>query len=166
MTGCLARPRRHALQPTVGALLLALALAAACSDRNPAVVIVPKTGAPVRVVVEVADTPDAQTRGLMYRTHLEPDQGMIFLFDGETDRTFWMKNTPLPLDMIFISKQGRVVGIHANAEPFALKTISVGAPSQAVLEVVGGFAAAHGLGVGDRVTYRNIPSPKLAASQP
>jgi uncharacterized membrane protein (UPF0127 family) len=86
---------------------------------------------------------------------------MVFLFDGETDRSFWMKNTPLPLDMIFISKDGQIVGIHPNAEPFALKTISVGVPSQAVLEVNGGFAAAHGLAVGDRVTYRSITSAKL-----
>jgi len=120
----------------------------------------------VKVLVEVADTPDSQTRGLMYRAHLDPDAGMIFLFTGETDRAFWMKNTPLPLDMIFISKDGHIAGIHPNAEPFTLKTISVGAPSQAVLEVNGGFAAAHGLAVGDRVSYRNIASANLPAKQP
>jgi len=161
MTACLGRPRRYALQPTFATLLLALALVAGCTDRRSAVVIEPKSGKPVTVTVEVADTPDAQTRGLMYRTHLDADHGMVFLFDGETDRTFWMKNTPLPLDLIFISRDGHIVGIHPNAEPFKLKTISVGAPSQVVLEVNGGFAAAHGLAVGDRVTYRNISSTKL-----
>jgi uncharacterized protein len=146
--------------------VVALALAAACRDQRPAVVIEPKSGPPVKVIVEVADTADAQTRGLMYRNHLDADAGMIFLFPGESDRAFWMKNTPLPLDMIFIAKDGRIAGIHANAEPFTLKTISVGAPSQAVLEVNGGFAAAHGLAVGDRVTYRNIASANVAAKQP
>ena len=140
--------------------------AAACSDHRPTVVIEPKNGTPVKVLVEVADTPDSQTRGLMYRTHLDPDAGMIFLFTGESDRTFWMKNTPLPLDMIFISKDGQIAGIHANAEPFTLKTISVGAPSQAVLEVNGGFAAAHGLAVGDRVSYHSIAPANAAAKQP
>jgi uncharacterized membrane protein (UPF0127 family) len=163
MTACLARPRRHALQPSFAAALLALALLAGCTDSRPAVVIEPKSGKPVTVFVEVADTPDAQTRGLMYRTHLDPDHGMVFLFDAETDRSFWMKNTPLPLDMIFISRDGHIVGIHPNAEPFALKTIGVGAPSQVVLEVNGGFAAAHALAAGDRVTYRNISSTKIAA---
>ena len=160
MTACLGRPRRYALQPTF-ALLLALALAAGCTDTRPSVVIEPKAGKPVTVIVEVADTPDTQTRGLMYRKQLDPDHGMVFLFDAETDRSFWMKNTPLPLDMIFISRDGHIVGIHPNAEPFTLKAISVGAPSQVVLEVNGGFAATHGLAAGDRVTYRNISSAKL-----
>ncbi len=121
----------------------------------------PKAASSVTVYVEVADTPDTQTRGLMYRNQLAPDAGMIFLFDREQNQSFWMKNTPLPLDMIFISRDGRIVGIHANAEPFSLKPISVGAPSRAVLEVNAGFAAAHGLAPGDPVTYRNISSTKL-----
>lgn len=150
------------LQPTVlGALLALIAVSSACHDSRPAVVLHPQSGKPVTVFVEVADTPDTEMRGLMYRTHLDRDHGMIFLFDAESKHTFWMKNTPLPLDMVFISHDGRVVGIHANAEPFSLRTIDVEAPSRAVLEVNGGFAAAHGLAVGDRVTYRNIASTKL-----
>lgn len=97
----------------------------------------------------------------MYRDHLDPDHGMVFLFDSEKDHSFWMKNTQIPLDMIFISRDGRIVGIHPNAEPFSPRPISVGAPSRVVLEVNRGFAAAHGLAVGDRVTYRNIASTKL-----
>jgi uncharacterized membrane protein (UPF0127 family) len=149
------------LQPTVRGLLIVLVLAASCRESRPTVTLTPKGGNPVSVVVEVADTPESQMQGLMYRTHLDPDQGMIFLFEGESSHSFWMKNTPLPLDMIFISKDGRIVGIHENAEPFSLKPIDVGAPSHAVLEVNGGFAAAHGLRVGDQATYRNIASAKL-----
>ena len=108
--------------------------------------------------VDVADTPQARSLGLMYRTDLAPDQGMIFFFERDEDHRFWMKNTPLSLDMIFISADGRIVGIQVDAEPFSLKPLGVGAPSRAVLEVRAGFARAHGIKPGDRVTYRGIRS--------
>jgi uncharacterized protein len=152
--------RHRGFQPR-GVLLLVLALAAACQDHRPAVDLKPKSGPAVRVFVEVAETPDLQTRGLMYRTHLEPDRGMIFLFDGEKVHSFWMKNTVIPLDMLFISRDGRIVGIAENTEPFSLKPVGPAVPCQAVLEVNGGFAATHGLAVGDTVAYRNISSAKL-----
>lgn len=138
-----------------------IVLLAACRDSRPAVVLSSKDGASALVFVEVADTPDTQSRGLMFRNHLDPDHGMVFLFDTEKDHSFWMKNTPIPLDMIFISRDGRIVGIHPNAEPFSLRPITVGNPSRVVLEVNGGFAAEHRLTVGDHVTYRNIASTKL-----
>lgn len=145
----------------LAALLAALAAATACRDRRPVVVLHPQSGKAVTVFVEVADTPDTQTRGLMYRDHLDPDHGMLFIFQEERPHSFWMKNTPIPLDMLFIARDDRIAGIHANAEPFSLNPIDAGAPSRAVLEVSGGFAAAHGLAVGDRVTYRDVASTKL-----
>lgn len=154
------KPRRGGLQPTSVLWLAALA-AAACQDRRPAVELRPASGPPASVYVEVADTADTQSRGLMYRKHLEPDRGMLFVFDEEKPHAFWMKNTPIPLDMIFVSRDGRIVGIHGNAEPFSLAPIDVGVPSRTVLEVNGGYTAAHGLKVGDRVAYRNIGSTKL-----
>jgi uncharacterized protein len=157
----LGKLRGKGLQPALCALAATIALAGACADRRPTVVLAPKSGKPVEVSVEVADTAEAQARGLMYRAKLEPDHGMIFLFDTEKPHAFWMKNTQIPLDMIFIARDGRIVGIHPNAEPLSLRPIDVGAPSRAVLEVAGGFAAAHGIAVGDRVTYRNIASTKL-----
>jgi len=138
-----------------------LLLVSACQDRRAEILLHPAVGNPVTVVVEIADTAEAQTRGLMYRRSLEPDHGMIFLFDTEKSHSFWMKNTQIPLDMIFIDRTGRVVAIHANAEPLSLVPIDVGKPSRAVLEVAGGWAAAHGIKVGDRVSYRNISSTKL-----
>lgn len=156
--------RRRGLQPSIRAALAALAaVGSACHDARPAVVLTPRSGKPVTVFVEVADTPDTQARGLMYRTRLDPDDGMVFLFDTEREQSFWMKNTQIPLDMIFVSRDGRIVGIHANAEPLSLRPITVGVPSRVVLEVNAGFAAAHGLAVGDSVTYRNIASTKAPA---
>jgi hypothetical protein len=157
----LARLRWEALQPRRALLLAALLASAGCHPRQPGVALQPASGASVRVSVEIADTPDTQTRGLMYRTHLDPDRGMLFLFEEEKRHSFWMKNTPIPLDLIFIDRDRRIVGIHENAEPFSLVPIDVGEPSRSVLEVNGGFAAAHRLAVGDRVTYHDISSTKL-----
>ena len=142
-------------------LLLAALVAAGCQDRRPAVELRASNRPRATVYVEIADTADTQSRGLMYRTRLDPDRGMLFVFDEEKPHAFWMKNTPIPLDMIFVSRDGRIVGIRPNAEPFSLAPIDVGAASRTVLEVNGGYAAAHGLAVGDRVAYRNIGSTKL-----
>lgn len=144
-----------------GFLLSAAVLTLAGCDRSPAVVLQPKAGSPVTVHVEIADTPDAQSLGLMYRSHLDPDRGMLFLFEHETEHPFWMKNTQIPLDMIFIASDGRIVGIHPNATPYSLTPVGVREPSRAVLEVNAGFAAKHGLAAGDRVAYRHIASTKL-----
>jgi uncharacterized membrane protein (UPF0127 family) len=70
-----------------------------------------------------------------------------------------MKNTLIPLDMIFIAADGRIVGVHANAKPYSLASVSVGVPSRYVLEVPGGWAAAHGVTAGSRVELRGVPPP-------
>jgi hypothetical protein len=152
--------RSRALQQSVAAAIAAT-IAIACQKAQPTVVLLPENENPVSVTVEVADTPETRSRGLMYRTTLEEDQGMIFLFEDSEDHSFWMKNTPLPLDMIFISSDGRIAGIAENTEPFSLKPVHVGAQSRAVLEVRGGFSQRHGLRAGDRVEYRNIASRLL-----
>jgi uncharacterized protein len=157
----LAKPRWAGLQPSFALLVGCVLTAQACRDRHPTVVLHPAHGAPIGVSVEIADTPESQARGLMYRNHLDPDRGMLFLFEEQKRHSFWMKNTLIPLDLIFIARDGRIVGIHPNAEPFSLKPIDAGAPSQAVLEVNGGFAAVHGLAAGDRASYRDIRSAKL-----
>lgn len=145
----------------LAALLAALAALCACRDRRPAIALHSQGGQSVTVFVEIADTPDTQTLGLMYHQHLDPDHGMLFVFPDERPHAFWMKNTSIPLDLIFIARDGRIVGIHSNAEPFSLAPIDVGVPSRTVLEVNAGFAAAHGLAVGDAVAYRNVASSKL-----
>jgi hypothetical protein len=135
-------------------LSVSCALLAACSQR-PEVVIHSARG-PVTVQVEIADTPDTLARGLMYRRDLGADAGMLFVFPKEADEQFWMKNTPLPLDMVFIGKQRRIVGIVSEARPFTTNSRGVGVPSQYVLEVNGGFCARHGINSGDTVEFVRI----------
>jgi uncharacterized membrane protein (UPF0127 family) len=108
----------------------------------------------ITVNVEVADTAIKHQIGLMNRTHLPYKSGMLFVFSDERPRTFWMKNTPMPLDMIFIGRDMRVVNITKNAQP--CKTItcelySSGVPAQYVVEVNAGFADKEGIKVGDSV---------------
>ncbi len=123
--------------------------------QRPAVVIHSGRG-PVTVTVEVADTPDARAQGLMYRKDLAPDAGMLFLFDTPAQQRFWMKNTPLPLDMVFIAPDRRIAGIVANTKPFSTNPLGVDALSQYVLEVHAGFCAAHGIAVGDTVEFVRV----------
>lgn len=153
-------------------LLLACALAFAACTRDagtpgagPRVVLEPSGREPVTVRVDVADTPEARSLGLMFRKDLEEDQGMIFFFERDADHSFWMKNTPLSLDMIFISADGRIVGIAPRTTPFSLAGVRVGKPSRAVLEVRGGFAERHGLAPGDPVRYEDLTSPLLPSGQ-
>ena len=82
---------------------------------------------------------------------------MLFLFDREQDHAFWMENTLIPLDMIFIDDGGRIVGIVERAEPLTRTPRRVDGPSRFVLEVNGGWSKAHGVAKGDRVRFENVP---------
>ena len=132
----------------------ALALAG-CRDRGP-VAVIRGPGAAVEVSLEVAATPAERERGLMYRTSLAEGRGMLFVFDADGNQSFWMKNTLIPLDLLFIARDGTVVGIHANATPLSTANIAVGKPSRYVLEVPGGWAARHGISAGARVEFRGV----------
>jgi uncharacterized protein len=108
------------------------------------------------VRVEIADTGAARELGLMYRQHLAPDAGMLFVFKQQQHLTFWMKNTEIPLDMIFAAPDGTVTGIIANAEPFSERELSVAGNSQYVLEVNAGFARRHGVKAGDKLAFTSL----------
>lgn len=103
--------------------------------------------------VEVARTMAEQEKGLMFRTEMAADQGMLFEMNNNTVTRFWMKNTLIPLDMLFLAADGTVRKIHANAVPKSLKAVSSGVPVQAVLEINGGKAKTLGLAVGDKVIH-------------
>lgn len=101
--------------------------------------------------VEVMRTPEQLEKGLMFRRYMPEDRGMLFDFRTEQPVQFWMKNTYLPLDMIFISKAGKIVSIKENAEPLSEKLIPSGGPVSAVLEVNAGTAARIHAKPGDTV---------------
>lgn len=121
----------------------------------PAVVLHPP-GGEVVIRVEVARTSAERSRGLMFRKHLDPEAGMIFLFDRPEVQKFWMINTLIPLDMIFIDGDRRIVGIVENAEPKTEQSRFVARESQFVLELNGGSAARLGLQPGQPVEFRNF----------
>lgn len=115
-------------------------------------------GGPRAFRVELARTPHEQERGLMYRTDLPDDGGMLFApypadGSGPREASFWMHNTPSALDILYIRRNGTIARIAANAEPFSETPIASGEPVVAVLEIPGGRAAALGIAVGDRVRW-------------
>ena len=110
----------------------------------------------IAVNVEVVSTPAKIGQGLMYRQHLPPDAGMLFLMGYENDWQFYMRNTLIPLDMIFIKKDMTIAGIVENAEPRTETLRQVGTPSLYVLEVNGGWTAAHKVSSGAIVRFDNV----------
>ncbi|MCJ8141561.1 DUF192 domain-containing protein [Ancylobacter sp. A5.8] len=112
---------------------------------------------PVTFQVEIAQSAAERAKGLMYRSELAPDAGMLFDFDYDQPVYMWMKNTYIPLDMLFIRSDGRIASIAANTEPLSTRTIESGAPVRAVLELPAGTAKARGIAVGDRVRHRMFP---------
>ncbi len=109
-------------------------------------------GKTVTYNVEVAATPREINQGLMFRTALAPDAGMLFVFDRDENRYFWMENTLIPLDMIYISGDSRVVGVRENAVPRSREPITPPGPCTYVLEVSGGESGRQGICAGDIVT--------------
>jgi uncharacterized membrane protein (UPF0127 family) len=107
-----------------------------------------------RFVVEVARTPEEQSYGLMNRQSLSPDRGMIFPYAPAQPVAFWMKNTLIPLDMVFIAPGGRILRIEDNAVPLSLEPVGSGDAVEAVLELNGGRSAELGIAAGDQVEWK------------
>jgi uncharacterized protein len=145
-------PRGFVLQPC--AIVLAFALG--CAADGPTATVHRADGSTVRLALEVVDTPATRERGMMYRTSLAEDHGMLFVFPEEIVQRFWMKNTLIPLDMLFIAADGRIVGIEADTVPLSTAMRSVGRPSTYVLEVNGGWAARHNVRAGDRIELHGV----------
>ncbi|HEV8681036.1 MAG TPA: DUF192 domain-containing protein [Stellaceae bacterium] len=114
-------------------------------------------GAEHRFTVELATTPAQTEQGLMFRRSLAPDAGMLFDFKMPTMAMMWMKNTLIPLDMLFVDAGGRIVNIHQRAVPQSLETIAAAAPVRAVIELNGGTATRLGIRPGDRVVFPIFP---------
>jgi hypothetical protein len=147
---------RRAVLPTLVALLAGLSRFSVGADlqkfATSELTIISATG-PHRFKVELAETPEQMTQGLMFRTSLAPDAGMLFDYQQPTAATMWMRNTLIPLDMLFVDGQGRIVNIHERAVPQSLDVIAAAAPVRAVIELNGGTAARLGIEPGDRVVH-------------
>jgi uncharacterized membrane protein (UPF0127 family) len=160
--------------PSLPIALMALSLAAACSQPSAATAPTPAATAPAKhpvsgldVIpltitqngkahsfrVEVAATMEQQEKGLMFRTAMGPDEGMLFPSDRPAARSFWMKNTVIPLDIVFIGPDHLISNIAANAVPYSLDPIPSSGPAIAVLELNGGRAAQLGIMPGARVNW-------------
>nr|WP_155133976.1 DUF192 domain-containing protein [Roseibium sp. RKSG952] len=107
--------------------------------------------------VEVAETDHERSRGLMFRTEMADNAGMLFVFSKEGQRYFWMKNTPLPLDIIFINRAGEIVHIAKETVPFSETVIPSEKPAKYVLELNGGTTDELGISVGDHVSAPSLP---------
>jgi uncharacterized protein len=134
------------------AVLGVFALPAARAATFQPLEIVTKSGVHV-FSVEMATTEEEKTTGLMYRKELPDGKGMLFDFSPEQQVSMWMKNTYIPLDMIFIRADGRILRIAENTEPLSTKIISSGGLAKGVLEVIAGTAQKYGIQPGDRVAH-------------
>ena len=143
---------------TAFVLVLMLPLAA-CSDEG-RLTIEARNGAH-SFAIEIVDTPETRAQGLMYREELAPDAGMLFDFKESRPVSFWMRNTLIPLDMIFITEEGLVANVYAQARPHDPTSIPSDGPVMFVLEIPGGRAAELGIAAGDRVIHPRIKGGAL-----
>ena len=132
--------------------LVAVAVSPAIAADVQSLEIVTKSGVQV-FSVEIATTEKERATGLMYRKELADGRGMLFDFSPEQNVQMWMKNTYIPLDMIFIRSDGRILRIAENTEPFSEKIIPSGGLAKGVLEVIGGTAKKYGIAPGDRIAH-------------
>jgi len=107
-----------------------------------------------RIIIELAETPEEQAQGLMYRRTLPDRGGMLFIDAEESMRSFWMKNTALALDIIFVDAQGEIVNIVKRTTPYSEDFIESTGPAQYVVEVRAGFTDRYGISDDDRITWR------------
>lgn len=140
--------RRHLL---VFALLLVTLPARALENFGTSELAIQTAGGPQKFSIELALSDAQMEQGLMFRRKLAPDAGMLFVFKTPSKASMWMKNTYIPLDMLFIDPEGRVINIAERRVPQSLDTIGAAAPARAVLELNGGTAQRLGIKPGDRV---------------
>ncbi|MEK6921605.1 MAG: DUF192 domain-containing protein [Nanoarchaeota archaeon] len=134
-------------------ILFLFLLLFSCSSPQDIVTIKTAMG-DIEVLIEIADSLDEQAVGLMYRTSLEENHGMLFVFESEEQKIFWMKNTKIPLDIIFIDASGIIVDINENFEPCAVDDCEkyYSKPAMYALEVNAGFVEGRGIVAGNTVT--------------
>ena len=154
-------PPRLGVNLIAAAVLAFASVTCAASDPDPKVVdgvfrlpvTVQTDEGPITFQAELADDPAERTRGLMFRESMSDEHGMLFLFPVEQQLSFWMKNTLIPLDIVFIRADRTILGIVREAEPETLSSRMVPGASQFVLEINGGLAEKRGIRAGQKVTF-------------
>lgn len=134
----------------VAAALWAFAVRA---EADQSVLVIDAAGGSYTFSVEIADDADARARGLMHRTELARDAGMLFVYDPPQETAFWMKNTPLPLDILFADEAGVIISIARRTTPFSIRSIPSGGVVRGVLEINGGLSDELGVTEGDRLRH-------------
>jgi hypothetical protein len=140
----------------VGTLLLAAGLAGVglgAAAPKPSELVIEAASGAHHFTIELATSPEQRAQGLMFRQTLAPEAGMLFLYAADQQITMWMKNTLIPLDMLFIAGDGRILNIAERTIPGSLAAIPSDGPARGVLEVNGGTAARLGIKPGDTVVY-------------
>jgi uncharacterized membrane protein (UPF0127 family) len=107
-----------------------------------------------KIDIEIADDDEKRTKGLMDRLSMEKNQGMLFLFPYESIQSFWMKNTVISLDLLFVNRNSEIVTIHKNAIPFDTSHYPSTKPASQVVEVVAGYTDLYNINVGDKIVWR------------
>ena len=144
-------------------LFMAFAVpASACASNVLPTTIITSADKPRLLKLEMALTPETRARGLMQRKTLKPNDGMVFFFPIAAPYKFWMKDTLIPLDMLFVDEAGVIVYI-ATAKPLSLKLVGPTTPIDTVIELEAGRAAHEGIAVGDKVTYAVKKHPRHLA---
>ena len=133
-------------------ILIVVLFLAACTNQNSATIIT-KNGKTHKFTIEIADTPELRAKGLMFVQNLAPNSGMLFDFKTEQQVAFWMQNTFIPLDIIFIAANGEIKNIHVNARPQDPTAIPSDGPVRFVLEIPGGRTLELGIAKGDKLEH-------------
>jgi uncharacterized membrane protein (UPF0127 family) len=148
----------HLLRSSIVAIaaFLLLTFAATADDGK---LTIKTAAAEHQFTIEVVDTDASRAQGLMFRTALAPDAGMLFDFKQSRQVSFWMQNTLIPLDMLFIRPDGTIANIHVNAKPLDPTSIPSDGPVQFVFEIAGGRSVELGIKAGDTVIHDRINQP-------
>ena len=109
-----------------------------------------------QIDIEIADTNPKRMQGLMFRESMKENRGMLFIFPTEEFQSFWMKNTVIPLDMIFVNAKREIVNIHKNTTPYSEQTYPSTSPSKYVVEVNAGFTDNYNIKPGDKIVWRIV----------
>ncbi len=109
----------------------------------------------IRVIdIEIADDPPSRQQGLMYRSSMPDTRGMLFVFKNESKQSFWMKNTKMSLDILYVSADREIVDIYKHTMPYSTSPIPSGKPAMYVVELAAGFCDRHGIKKGDRIAFK------------